>query len=153
SIGFAAAAGSITADGFGNITTGEEDFYDPTTQQSQVDLTGSYSIGPDGRGAMTLTPNGTIGVCNPNCLQTLTFVVASPQHALIIAFDTSATSSGSLDLQNSSNFSLGSISGGYSFIFSGINLKTSAAMAAGGVLTADGKGNFTSVTEDVNDGG
>jgi hypothetical protein len=151
--GFAVAAGSITADGFGNITTGEEDFYDPTTQEPQVGLTGTYSIAPDGIGTMTLTPNGIIGVCNPNCVQTLSFVVVSPQHALIIAFDTSATSSGSLDLQNSSNFSLGSVSGGYSFIFSGIDLKSSAALARGGILTADGKGNFTSVTEDVNDGG
>ena len=151
--GFTAAAGSITADGLGDITAGEEDFYDAISQQPQVSLTGTYSIGPDGRGTMTLTPNGTFGFCNPNCSQTLSFVVVTPQHALIIAFDGSATSSGSLDLQNSSNFSLSSISGGYSFIFSGIDLTTTAAMAVGGVLIADGQGNFTSVTEDVNDGG
>jgi hypothetical protein len=155
--GFTAAAGSITADGFGNITAGEEDFYDAITQQPQVSLVGSYTIGSDGRGTMTLTPNAAIGVCSSpsSCTQTLSFVVVSPQHALIIAFDGSATSSGSVDLQNSNNFSLSSIAGAYSFAFSGLDISKSPAvpLAVGGVLSADGNGNFTSVTEDMNDGG
>jgi hypothetical protein len=79
----------------------------------------------------------------------------SAQRALITEFDTSATSSGSLDLQTASTFSLSSISGGYSFIFSGLDTSnvTTLPLNFGGVMTADGNGNFTNVTEDRNDGG
>jgi len=156
--GFYAAIGSLTADGNGNITAGEEDFVDiANPAPHSATLTGTYTIGNDGRGTVTLTSSDTgIGVVGK---QTLSIAVVSPQHALVIAFDSSATSSGSLDLQTASNFSLSSISGGYSFIFSGFDVITPIPPAPflplnfGGVMTADGAGNFTNVVQDVNDGG
>ena len=143
-----AAAGSVTADGFGNIKAGEEDLVDALSanDQTAVPITGSYNIGADGRGTMTLSLN--------TVTQTLSFTLVSSQRALVIQFDGS-TSVGSLDLQDSSKFSSTSISGGYSFTFSGLDITQSPAvpLAVGGVLTADGNGNFNNVTEDVNDGG
>ncbi len=53
--GFVAAAGSFTADGAGNITPGEADF---TTQQGNTlykNISGTYTLGQDGRGTITLT--------------------------------------------------------------------------------------------------
>jgi hypothetical protein len=53
--GFVAAAGTITADGNGTITTGEADF---TTLQGNTlykNITGTYTLGQDGRGTITLT--------------------------------------------------------------------------------------------------
>jgi hypothetical protein len=53
--GFVAAAGTITADGNGSITTGEADF---TTQQGNTlfkNVAGTYTLGQDGRGTITLT--------------------------------------------------------------------------------------------------
>jgi hypothetical protein len=53
--GFVAAAGTISADGNGNITTGEADF---TTLQGNTlykNVAGTYTLGQDGRGTITLT--------------------------------------------------------------------------------------------------
>jgi predicted small lipoprotein YifL len=151
--GFYVAAGSITADGDGNITGGEEDFVDPATSVSKASLTGTYTIGSDGRGTLSLTSSvATIGV---DGAQTMSFAVVNTRHSLITEFDSSATSSGSLDLQSPAGFLQSSISGGYSFAFTGVDPTKpgSVALDRGGVLTADGAGNFINVTADVNDGG
>jgi hypothetical protein len=53
--GFVAAAGSFIADGNGTITPGEADF---TTQQGNTlfkNITGTYTLGQDGRGTITFT--------------------------------------------------------------------------------------------------
>ncbi len=53
--GFVAAAGTFNANGAGTITTGEADF---TTLQANTlfkDITGTYTLGQDGRGTITLT--------------------------------------------------------------------------------------------------
>jgi hypothetical protein len=53
--GFVAAAGTFNANGAGTITTGEADF---TTLQANTlfkNITGTYTLGQDGRGTITLT--------------------------------------------------------------------------------------------------
>jgi hypothetical protein len=80
----------------------------------------------------------------------LSFALTTSQHALVIEFDSSATSSGTLDLQNPANFSTGSITGRYGFTLGGSTADENAAEEiAGGVFTADGAGKFNG-TEDVN---
>lgn len=150
--GFYAAVGSVILDGNGNVKSGEEDFADTAGVHPTATLAGTYVVGNDGRGTMTLTSNDTsVGV---NGVQTLDFAVVSTEQALVIEFDSSATSSGKLDLQTPSSFSQIAITGGYSFTLSGVDLTKSAApMDLGGVLTADGKGNFTNIAEDTNDSG
>lgn len=150
--GFYGAVGSVILDGNGNVKSGEEDFADTAGLHPTATVTGTYVIGNDGRGTMTLTSSDTtVGVSG---VQTLDLVAVSTQEALVIEFDSSATSSGSLNLQTPSSFSPTAITGGYSFALSGVDLTKSAApLDLGGVLTADGKGDFTSITEDVNDGG
>ncbi len=150
--GFYAVAGSVILDGNGNVTSGEQDFADTASVHPTSTLTGSYEVGNDGRGTMTLTSTDTtVGV---NGVETLDFVVVSSQQALVIEFDTSATSNGNLVLQTPSSFSLMSVNGGYSFTLAGVDLTKSAApMDVGGVLTADGLGNFSGIIEDVNDAG
>jgi hypothetical protein len=149
--GFYAVVGSLTADGNGNITTGEEDFTDLVTIPFTATFTGTYTLGTDGRGTITLnTNNPALGV---NGVQTLSFVVVTAQNVLITEFDSSATSTGSMGLQNPGSFSLASVTGGYSFTFTGNDLSSGGLTLIGGVLTADGNGNITSGTEDVNDSG
>jgi hypothetical protein len=150
--GFYAAAGSVILDGNGNVTSGEEDFADATGAQPTATLTGTYSISNNGQGTMTLNSSNTkLGVSG---VQTLGFVVVGSQEALLIEFDSSETSHGTLQLQTPSSFSQSAITGNYSFTLAGVDLtKSAAVMDAGGVLTADGKGDLTSVTEDVNDAG
>ena len=142
------AVGSIIADGNGNITGGEEDFCDDANGCSSAVLSGSYSTGGDSRGSINLTnTNANIGP------QTLAMVVTSSSHALIIEFDGFATSSGTLDLQDTSALTGSAISGGYSFAVNGIDIQQGFAAALGGVMTGDGSGGFTNVTLDENDGG
>jgi hypothetical protein len=115
--GFFAVAGAILADGNGHITKGEEDFSDTSFVSPGDTLSGTYTLGSDGRGSMTLhVSDPKVGV---NGVETLSFAVISSHRALVIEFDRSATSSGTLDLQNPANFSTGSVVGGYSFSFRG----------------------------------
>lgn len=54
------AVGAVTADGNGNITGGEEDLNDVSSGYFQAtSVTGTYSVGSDGRGTLTL--NSSIG--------------------------------------------------------------------------------------------
>ena len=150
--GFYASVGSVILDGNGNVKSGEQDFADTAGVHPASTLTGTYLIGNDGRGTMTLTStDAAVGV---NGVETFDFAVVSSEQALVVEFDTSATSSGSLVLQTPSSFSQMAVTGGYSFTLSGVDLtKPGTSMDLGGVLSADGKGNFTGVAEDVNDGG
>ena len=148
--GFYSAGGSISTDGAGNVISGEEDFADPDLVQ-HVTLTGTYAIGGDGSGALKLLASDSgIGA---NGVQTFSFTVVSPERALL--FDSSQNSTGTLDLQTSSAFTLGAFSGGYAFALSGVDLTKlgSAPLTLGGVLTADGGGNLSDVIEDVSDEG
>jgi len=163
--GFYYILGSLEADGQGNIT-GVEDmngfaFCTPTTATS---VTGTYSVGADGRGTMTIqsgngcfgqTVNGLAGV------QSFSFVVVgAPQttipRALIIEFDNS-TASGSLDLQTGLSSGVAAINGNYAFLFTGVDLNGPNANGVsttdvGGTLSANGAGGaFSSGFQDVND--
>jgi len=150
--GFYVAVGSVVADGNGNITGGEEDLCDlGTTLCNSAVLSGTFSTGSDNRGSITVSST-TLGP------QTLQMVVTSSSHALIIEFDGNATSSGTLDLQDTTAFSGSAISGNYSMAVNGLditNLSVGNAFSAalGGIMTADGVGGFTNVTLDINDGG
>jgi hypothetical protein len=153
--GFYTAAGSLKADGAGDITGGEEDYiniYTIDTGPSPI-LGGSYQIGSDGRGSITLKlQNASIGQSGT---QTMSISVVTSQHILITEFDTSATSSGSLNRQTTTSLS----SGGYSFAFTGLDITPLATlnpplpMSLGGVMTADGAGNLSGVSMDVIDNG
>jgi hypothetical protein len=146
--GFYVAVGSVVADGNGNITSGEEDLCDLAQCFTAV-LSGTFSTGSDNRGSITVNST-TLGP------QTLQMVVTSSSHALIIEFDGSATSSGTLDLQDMTALNASAISGNYSMAVNGLDIATSGnafPAALGGIMTADGVGGFTNVTLDINDGG
>ena len=146
--GLYVAVGSLIADGNGNITGGEEDYCD-SSQCFTENLTGTFSSGSDNRGAISVSST-SLGNLGP---QTLQMVVTSSSHALIIEFDGSATSSGSLDLQDTTAFSSAAISGNYSMAVNGLDLNATVPAALGGVMTADGASGFSNVTLDSNDGG
>jgi len=161
--GFYAVAGSLGFDGNGSITGGEEDFLDLNsfTQYAQ-NLAGVYQIGSDGLGTMYIYNNDNLGIGCTTCgnytyEQIISFELVDSTRSLVSEFDYSATSSGSLDIQTTSDFTQGSISGGYSFIFSGIDTTEYPKLqpaAFGGVFTANGTGGaFTGGTEDINDNG
>jgi hypothetical protein len=142
-------AASITADGNGNITAGEIDFADGNrTASHDMSITGTYAIGPDGRGTITLNTSDTyFGV---GSVTTLGVSMTSDMQGLIIEEDAFATGSGSIIFQNTNSFCTASIKGGYAFAFSGVDeSNTGAGINADGAFTADGVGSFANGVQDV----
>jgi hypothetical protein len=126
------AAGTVIADGNGNITGGEQDYSDASLQSGPDAVTGTYSIGPDGRGSITLIVDDT-GLPS-YAVETFSIAVTSATHALIIQFDGATTSSGSLDLQAASAVDPAAIGGAFAFIDQGDEYANNVPISHGGVL-------------------
>ena len=150
-----AAAGSFVADGLGNLTSGVSDFIFNTEEggaTSNQPFTGTYSLGSDNRGTMTInSPTGTV---------TLAFSVGSispsgvAAKGRIINFGTSSpddTTGGEFDLQDTTAFSTSAIAGTYAFGLGGGC--QNCVFGADGVFTADGTGNLLTGEADTNQDG
>ncbi|MGB8989322.1 MAG: hypothetical protein WCC37_22180 [Candidatus Sulfotelmatobacter sp.] len=146
-----AVAGAVTLDSTGDITGGEQDYNDgvgvtspgePNTADVITPTTGALVVdATTGIGTLTITlNNASLGNTG-----TETFAVqfVNANHALIMQFDGSATSSGSLDLQTAT-----STTGNFAFAVSGVN-PTTDSVAYGGVFTSGSTG--ATGTIDIND--
>ncbi len=154
---FYGVAGTITMDGTGNVLGGETDYNNAdgiTSQPGGDTITGGVmSVDSTGQGTITLTTsNPTVGVAGT---ETLGVQFVNSNHALIVQFDGSATSSGSMDFQTAP----ATLSGGFSFALSGVNSGFASgrrtvtnSVVSGGVFMTDGV-NVTAGMVDVNDGG
>jgi hypothetical protein len=152
--GFFARAGSFVADGNGGLTGGLEDVSPQPMgiTQKPISFSGSYSIGPDGRGTMQFCEPSTSSVCATPQTQ-FRFVVFSPQEAQIIDFQTGSVANGEIVLQpDNSVFNTGSLIGTYTFSFSGFSSATTEESVVG-EFVADGAGKITSGELDINAGG
>ncbi len=141
-----AVVGSFTADGCGTITAGTADyFFGPTLADYAPSLGGSYTIGADLRGTLSLT----VGT------STKTFAIALGRTSNGLATKGSMTEtapsaepptvlSGSMWLQDPTAFAQNKISGPYAFVFNGWNAYASYGPreAMGGTLTANGSGSL-----------
>jgi hypothetical protein len=154
-ISFYALAGVVRIDASGNVVSGEQDYNDGAKSATVPGITspqpsgdtitgGTLSLnGTTGQGKLTLiTNNSKLGVSG-----TETFAVqfANVKHALIMHFNGTATSSGSLDLQTA-----GAPVGNFAYTLSGTDSSYNQTAQAG-VFTITG----TSVagTTDQNDNG
>jgi hypothetical protein len=147
-ISYYAVAGVVRIDSNGNVLAGEQDYNDgdgiTSPQPSGDAITGGTLVASGAsQGKLTLiTNNPKLGVAG-----TETFAVqfANLNHALIMQFDGSATSSGSMDLQTA-----GTPTGNFAYTLSGTDSGYNQT-AEGGVFTITG----TSVagTTDQNDNG
>jgi hypothetical protein len=106
------AVGTITADGNGNITGGEEDLNDIKSGYAHAtSVTGTYTVGSDGRGTLNLTSS----------LGSSSYAIAlrAPGNAGLIAADNSVVNAaGGLEVQAAG---VVSPSGSYAFGFAGQN--------------------------------
>src|SRR5713226_8644842 len=139
--GFFMRAGSLVADGKGNFS-GIEDVNSALALVTANPVTGTYSIGGDGRGTLSLNRAGVI--------TTYRLTVVSNTQALIIQNDSSVTASGNLTAQNTAAFNAG-LGGDYAFDFSGID-STGFPLSIVGAFTANA-GLFQNFETDMNDGG
>jgi hypothetical protein len=151
-----AVAGAVTLDSAGDIIAGEEDYNDgvgltspgePNTPDT-ITPTTTPALSVDsttGLGTLTLTSsNTTVGVGG---VETFAVQFVNANHALITQFDTSATSSGSLDLQTATT-----VTGNFAFAVSGVNPSTDS-VAYGGVFTASSTGSTGTIDINDEDGG
>jgi hypothetical protein len=142
-----ATVGSITADGCGNITGGAADYYfGPTVADYANTLSGSYTIGIDHRGTLSLTV-GSVSKTFAIALGKISAGVASKGAMTETAPSVPPTIlSGSMWLQDPTAFALNKITGPYAFVFNGWNASVSYGPreAMGGTVMADGAGHFTS---------
>jgi len=142
--GLLAVAGSFQANGSGSITGGTVDVNSGNGIFLNQSVTGSYNVHNNGQGTATIIASA--GTFNIN------FVLVSTGHALIIRFDNNSTASGSIDLQNSSAFSLSALAGTLVFNVSGAD-SAGHGEGAAGIFTVDGSGDITSGVQDTNDDG
>jgi hypothetical protein len=146
-------AGVATLTAGGAVTGGEQDFNDGTSGNKSPaggdQITGgSYTLGADGRGTLTLITNNThLGAAGT---ETFSIVMVNSSHLLIESFDSTATSSGSMDLQSPVLTDIGALSGAYSFAVLGKFSTTTEGF--GGVITITGSGMLHD-TIDINEGG
>jgi hypothetical protein len=148
---FYSLAGAVTIDlTNGSVTGGEQDYNDAfglTSPQPSGDTItgGTLTINSNGQGTLSLiTNNGTIGVGGT---ETLGVQFVNNKHALITQYDSSATSSGSMDFQTIPD----SVGGNFAFEFSGVD-PNYESFAAAGVFNLSGTV-LSSGIIDVNDDG
>ncbi len=133
-------AGAVQIDSTGKVITGEQDYNDGAGVVSSDTITdGTLSVDPT-------TGQGTLTLVRVQGTEKLGVQFVNANHALIIQFDGTATSSGSLDLQTLP----ATLSGGYAFTLAGLD-PTQLPVALGGVFTISG----TTLTGslDTNDNG
>jgi hypothetical protein len=135
-------AGVIGLDGNGNVTSGEQTHNDPLMSRFDAITGGSYYVGPDGRGTLTLLTGDTnIG---QQGTENLALVVLSNSKALIATLDNPnlmqsfEVSEGTLDLQTSTAAPIN----GYAFTMNGVDISTSP-MAMGGIMNIDSPNNIS----------
>lgn len=135
------ALGAITADGNGNITGGEEDAVDTSSgYQKASSITGTYSIGADGRGTLNIS----------NSIGKFQFAVALKGMGNAVLNETDngvVAATGNLDAQATS---LVTPSGNYAFGFSGTGLGCGSVNSAG---IFNMSGTTIGGTQDLNCGG
>ena len=136
-------AGAITLDGNGAVTGGEQTFTDSSIFGSTAITGGTYFLGADGRGTLTIDTNDpTLGSSGA---ESFSLVSLNPSNLLIAQIDSVASAAGTMDLQTSTAAPFGS----YAFAVSGTG--GGVPTAFGGVLNIDqpssgvisGKGSLT----------
>lgn len=149
---FYALAGSVEVDPSGNVLAGEQDYNDAigftSPEPSGDTITGGTLTlnATTGQGTLTLITNNTSLPSGGTEILGVQFVNAN--HALIMQFDGSATSSGSMDLQTAP----GALGGGYAFTLSGVD-DFYGPVEFGGVFSMSGNTTLQDGSFDTNDNG
>ena len=132
-------AGVVALDGNGGVTSVEQtaNFFDLntgafTTKTDTVQSSaGSYFIGSDGRGTLTINTNDPDVASNGS--ETFSIVYLSSSQVLISQADFTESASGAMDLQTST----AAPAHGYAFVASGNDFNSGSSVAFGGVLNID----------------
>ena len=140
-----AAVGRFTADGAGSVTNGELDNNAVGGGGAAQSFTGTYSIGADNRGAMTLNFSGSSAK--------LAFAMMANGNAQFIEFDASGGAgtigSGTMEKADTTAYSTARITGDYAFGAAGFDNGNNRA-AIEGRFTSNGTGALINTAGDLN---
>ncbi len=150
--GSMAMAGSFTADGNGNITAGLRDVNRTTGVTASQSFTGTYGVGADNRGTITINPAIGPAETYAFALGTLDGSGVSAKARFIALNSSNTLGAGVLRKQDPAAFATSQIAGGYAFGQSGADI-LGTRFALAGRFTADGAGNITAGAFDSNTGG
>jgi hypothetical protein len=144
-----AAVGRFTADGAGNLTNGELDANGVGAMEKAVaqTFTGTYSIGADQRGVMSLNiPGGG----------TLAFAMMANGNAKLVEIDAGGghgtVGSGTMEKADTTAYSTAKIVGDYAFGVAGLD-QSNDRTAITGRFTANGSGMLSNGAADANQSG
>jgi hypothetical protein len=145
-----ARTGSFIADGAGNISSGMEDVVDlsSTSPITEVpSLTGKYTVLANGRGTIALTDGS-------NPAMTWAMDLQSSSQGFLAQTDGNVSSSGSFNLQTTTDFVFTALNGNYVFDFAGESLTgaTPTVVSTIGSITATANNIITGGLIDINDG-
>jgi hypothetical protein len=144
-------AGVIVLDGNGGVSSGEQtiNFFDVNlnggtfVSKSDPITGGSYFLGSDGRGTITIKTNDNdIG---GNGVETFSLVFLSTSQALIAQMDFAAAATG-VAASGTMNLQAGTIpapTGGYAFAVSGSDFASGSPTGTGGILNIDSPNNIS----------
>jgi hypothetical protein len=139
-----AAVGRFTADGAGNLTNGQLDNNAVGGGGAAQSFTGTYSIGADNRGVMTLNFSGSSAK--------LAFAMLANGNAQFIEFDASGGAgtigSGTMEKADTTAYSTSRITGDYAFGAAGFDTANNRA-AIEGRFTSNGAGTLINAAGDV----
>ncbi|PYT47751.1 MAG: hypothetical protein DMG44_17175 [Acidobacteria bacterium] len=140
-----AAVGRFTADGAGTLTNGQLDTNTVGGGGAAQSFTGTYSIGGDNRGVMTLNFSGSSAK--------LTFAMMANGNAQFIKFDasggTGTIGSGTMEKADTTAYSTARITGDYAFGAAGFDNGNNRA-AIEGRFTSNGTGTLSNPAGDLN---
>ncbi len=145
--------GAFALDQSGNVTGGEQNYVSVGGANSpepggDTITGGKLTTSANSTATLTLiTNNSAVGVSGT---ETFHIALANSKHALIEEFDSSATSSGTLDFQTLAPGGMGQINGPFVFFVKG--KRGTIEETFGGLLTGNGAG-AGNIVVDVNDDG
>jgi hypothetical protein len=159
--GSVAIAGTFNVDGAGNIPSGREDSNRASGVFTGITLTGTYSLGSDGRGTMEFK---AIDPRNPTVVVTTDYQLALDAEGNIRMFENNSTGANSDTFgthgegivkpvsSTSDGFTATNFSGNYAFGFTGQDF-SNKPQAFVGMFHSDGGQTFSAGTSDLNDAG
>ncbi len=137
-----ATVGSFTLDGSGNLTAGVQDFNDDGFPYLALPILASTATAPSGTGPGSITlSTTTLGT------YTFDYYPVDTTHLKLIETDYNQFLAGDAFTQTGASIPTGAM------VFTLSGLDSSGPIAAGGLFTSDGTGNFTGGLEDVNNDG
>lgn len=142
--------GAMTSTGAGTISAGSNDSNRVSGIFTQSSYSGSYTLGSDGRGTLTLT---STNVRDQQLTTMYDMAIRSDGSFAVIEDDSTGTyGAGILKLQQAASFTAANFSGRYAFGFAGRDFSAAPAAMIGSI-SADGVGTLSPGTMDLNDAG